>query len=317
MNLFAPMPAAATTQTMVSQTPPPTAAYTEAFNALQHKNARNAINMIKGAEGAEYNTLFGGGTFKSFDRHPDRVVKTKNYASAAAGAGQFMPNTWDAIKKKLRLTDFSPQSQDLGIIHLMQQRGVDPTQPMTRQMAAKLAPEWASIPTMSGKSYYGQPVKNWNQLMKFYNSKPSVENINLIKGGTQPKLKIPTVTKTEENKFWKSMSIFGNQSSQSPSNGLQIAQVFLDDQFNAIGNRQRKLSGELEKAGYDQTQFKKDDQIFKNIKNQWAPILKLIPALNEQSLIPNWSDKDKYGNKPNPKPIKGEDHMPLPGPFKV
>ena len=145
--------------------------------------------------------------------------------------------------------------------------------------------------------------------------KPSVKDINLIKGNSMDNFKVPTVTKTEQN--WNPLKIFGNQSSQSPSNGLQIAQVSLDDQFNAIGNRQRKLSGELEKAGYDQTQFKKDDQIFKNIKNQWAPILKLIPALNEQSLIPNWSDKDKYGNKPNPKPIKGEDHMPLPGPFKV
>ena len=34
------------------------------------------------------------------------------------------------------------------------------------------------------------------------------------------------------------------------------------------------------------------------------------------ALIPNHDDKDKYGNKPNPKPIKHEDFMPLPGPFK-
>ena len=184
------------------QAPPaPTAAYTKAFNALQHKRTKQALNMLGGAEGAEYNTLFGGGTFKGFDRHPDTVVKTKNYASAAAGKYQIMPDTDEMISKVLNLYDFSPQSQDIKAVYLMQQRGVDPTQPMTRQMAAKLSPEWASIPTMSGKSYYGQPVKTWNQLMKFYNSTPSIKNINLIKGGGEVELKIPEIiqTKPKEN----------------------------------------------------------------------------------------------------------------------
>jgi hypothetical protein len=45
-------------------------------------------------------------------------------------------------------------------------------------------------------------------------------------------------------------------------------------------------------------------------------IFNIFSKGGDQSLIPNWSDKDKYGNKPNPKPIKHEDFMPLPGPFK-
>ena len=66
------------------------------------------------------------------------------------------------------------------------------------------------------------------------------------------------------------------------SSPLTIAQgKSMDEQLNDIGDRQRKLSEELEKAGYDQTQFKKDDQKFKNIKKQWEPILKLIPAFNQ------------------------------------
>jgi len=36
-------------------------------------------------------------------------------------------------------------------------------------LAAKLAPEWASFPTLAGRSYYGQPVKKYARLQSFYN----------------------------------------------------------------------------------------------------------------------------------------------------
>jgi lysozyme len=39
---------------------------------------------------------------------------------------------------------------------------------MTPQLAAKLAPEWASFPTLRGRSYYGQPVKRFVNLQSFY-----------------------------------------------------------------------------------------------------------------------------------------------------
>ena len=35
---------------------------------------------------------------------------------------------------------------------------------------AKLAPEWASFPTWTGRSAYGQPVKSHQELASFYNS---------------------------------------------------------------------------------------------------------------------------------------------------
>ena len=40
---------------------------------------------------------------------------------------------------------------------------------MTPLLAAKLAPEWASFPTLRGRSYYGQPVKHFTNLKGFYN----------------------------------------------------------------------------------------------------------------------------------------------------
>jgi lysozyme len=39
---------------------------------------------------------------------------------------------------------------------------------LTAELAAKLAPEWASFPTMAGQSYYGQPVKRFDDLRRFY-----------------------------------------------------------------------------------------------------------------------------------------------------
>ena len=39
---------------------------------------------------------------------------------------------------------------------------------LTPQLLAKLAPEWASLPTLQAKSYYGQPVKKHQDLKAFY-----------------------------------------------------------------------------------------------------------------------------------------------------
>ena len=39
---------------------------------------------------------------------------------------------------------------------------------LTPLLTAKLAPEWASFPTLAGRSYYGQPVKTYSSLRSFY-----------------------------------------------------------------------------------------------------------------------------------------------------
>ena len=135
---------------------------------------RQWLNLISFAEGTwtsqgpKYNIMFGGGQFKDLSRHPDKVVRTPGYASAAAGAYQFMPGTWGGVSKKLGLRDFGPQAQDLAAIQLMRSRGVDPaTAPITPANVAKLAPEWASLPTLKGGSYYGQPSKSFSTLSNF------------------------------------------------------------------------------------------------------------------------------------------------------
>ena len=130
------------------------------------------LRVIRYAEGTAgpkgYSTMFGGGQFDPSKGHPDRIVKSGGYSSAAAGAYQFMPDTWRGVSSKLKLPDFSHGSQDLGALQLIRARGVNPDQPLTPQGLNKLAPEWASLPTLKGTSYYGQPVKAVKELLNIY-----------------------------------------------------------------------------------------------------------------------------------------------------
>ena len=140
---------------------------------------RAMLNTIRFAEGTwkggldlGYRVMFGGGLMPSMDRHPDRVIYSSRYASAAAGAYQFMPFTWDFVKRNLGIKGFGPEVQDQGALFLIERRkalkltdkGV-----MSPHLAAKLAPEWASFPTLRGRSYYGQPVKRFANLQGFFN----------------------------------------------------------------------------------------------------------------------------------------------------
>ena len=140
---------------------------------------RAMLNTIRFAEGTwkggldlGYRVMFGGGLMRSLDRHPNRVIYSSRYASAAAGAYQFMPFTWDLVKRSLGVRGFGPEVQDQGALFLIQRRkalSLTDTGVMTPIRAAKLAPEWASFPTLRGRSYYGQPVKRFTNLKGFYN----------------------------------------------------------------------------------------------------------------------------------------------------
>ncbi|WP_216903282.1 glycoside hydrolase family 104 protein [Synechococcus sp. CCY 9618] len=139
---------------------------------------RALLNTIRYAEGTwanghdvGYRILFGGSLFDSLDRHPNRVMRTARYASAAAGAYQFMPFTWTMVTRALGIADFQPESQDQAALFLVQRRGalqLADRGELTPGLAARLAPEWASFPTLAGRSFYGQPVKRFTDLRRFY-----------------------------------------------------------------------------------------------------------------------------------------------------
>lgn len=144
---------------------------------------RALLNTIRFAEGTwangeeiGYRIMFGGGLMPSLDRHPDRVIRSARYASAAAGAYQFMPPTWAMVTRALGFQPvgpqaFGPQVQDQAAIYLIQRRGalaLADRGVFSPELAHRLAPEWASFPTLAGRSFYGQPVKRFEDLRRFY-----------------------------------------------------------------------------------------------------------------------------------------------------
>ena len=131
---------------------------------------RYAEGTWKQGSGEGYHTLYGGGHFSSLARHP-QIVVVKRYRSAAAGAYQFLPGTWREASARLQLDSFRPENQDQAALWLVDRRGVLDTidhQGLTRQAMAVLAKEWASFPTLSGRSAYGQPVKRASELERFF-----------------------------------------------------------------------------------------------------------------------------------------------------
>lgn len=156
-----------------------------------------ALRALKAAEGTlkyknPYNTVFGGGSIPITQMTAQELMNTQMTdmlprrlgggkapwpkGSVAAGAYQFMPNTLKQLMSMgvLRPNDrMSQDTQDRAAWALMQRRGVNlqqlKTQGLSRGILNTLSPEWASLPTSSGKSYYGQPVKPADFLQKVYN----------------------------------------------------------------------------------------------------------------------------------------------------
>lgn len=173
--------------TQPSQKPAPAARPRSIATAQEGSGARFSItperrallNTIRFAEGTwkqgqlvGYRVLYGGGTFSNLQRHPEIEVR-RRYTSAAAGAYQFLPGTWKSIAAQLNLPDFGPSSQDQAALLLVERRGAlsrFDREGLSAEVLARLAPEWSSLPTQSGGSFYGQPVKSLNELQRFYQS---------------------------------------------------------------------------------------------------------------------------------------------------
>jgi len=153
---------------------------------------RAMLDTIAFAEGADYDVMFTGKRFDSTKgwQHPRAVQKSPGYASDAAGRYQFLSTTWDEVAGQLGLKDFSPRSQDIAALRLMERRGVDlgalAAGDPTADTFAKLAPEWASLPTKAGKSAYGQPVKGLDKLMGRYRQSLSASGAPPTAGATFP-----------------------------------------------------------------------------------------------------------------------------------
>lgn len=142
---------------------------TKYLDLLGNENCRAFLALIRRCEGANYNTLFGGGTFSGWADHPrqkiTRPLGGRAITSSAAGAYQFLARTWDDCKAATGLPDFSPASQDLGALWLINRREAlqDVVAGNWRAAIGKCNKEWASLPG----SPYGQPTRSMDYCLAF------------------------------------------------------------------------------------------------------------------------------------------------------
>lgn len=133
-------------------------------------NRRAFLDMIAWAEGTAgddgYRTLFGGGTFGSFADHPRIYVPFRSTSSSAAGRYQILARTWDGVRTKLGLPDFSPPSQDAAALELIRERGAlnDVDAGRVAGAIAKVRKVWASLPGAG----YNQPERGLVALLGVY-----------------------------------------------------------------------------------------------------------------------------------------------------
>lgn len=163
--------------------------FDKAKKSALNDNVQAFLAMIRYSENKaakydidRYRTLYGGSYFNSFTDHPYisgewRGAKlSENYCkgaglssgciTTAAGGYQFIASTWKSMRDKLGLKDFSPESQDLAAIALINQRGalaLVESGEFTKAIE-KLKVEWASLPG----SNVGQPTNSFLALKQVY-----------------------------------------------------------------------------------------------------------------------------------------------------
>ncbi|RQQ65598.1 muramidase [Burkholderia stagnalis] len=134
--------------------------FTSVAASVADTNVQAFLTLIRTGEGTTgpngYRTLFGGGTFDSYARHPNIAVTRGALTSTAAGAYQILYRTWLEISAAYGLTDFSPASQDTAAVALIKRRGAlaDVIAGRFDSAIVKCNKEWASLPG----SPYGQPT---------------------------------------------------------------------------------------------------------------------------------------------------------------
>jgi len=120
---------------------------------MNNKNVQAFLALIKQYESkGRYNVIVGGSLFNDYSKHPNKLIPLningRVVKSTAAGAYQFIYRTWDSIRNKLKLPDFSPASQDIAAVELLSQIGAyDDIIAGRFNSALKLASgQWASLP---------------------------------------------------------------------------------------------------------------------------------------------------------------------------
>ena len=82
---------------------------------------RSILGQIRvNQSNGKYNILFGGESFEDFVTFPVWSGRRwHGHLTHAAGAYQFEPATWAWVAEQAGLSDFTPESQDIGALWLL------------------------------------------------------------------------------------------------------------------------------------------------------------------------------------------------------
>lgn len=149
-------------------------------------NVRRFLDFLGRAEGADYNTVVGGGRFADFTRHPKTVgLTTKEGPSTAAGKYQITGTTYDDVAPKLGIRDFSPDSQDRIAVELIRRNGAleDVRKGDFQSAINKLGGTWASLPS----SPYSQSKRSQEWVQKELGQPYTFQNFGPVRSNIDPK----------------------------------------------------------------------------------------------------------------------------------
>jgi len=133
--------------------------------ALKNPNVRAMLDTIGQAEGAKYNTRYGGGTFDDYSKHPalDQQRQTPS------GKYQITAQSYKDVSGRLGLTDFSPHTQDIMAVQKLVDRGAidDIKSGKIDTALPKISHEWSSLPTGPNNigAYGEQTPKSYDEVM--------------------------------------------------------------------------------------------------------------------------------------------------------
>jgi muramidase (phage lysozyme) len=128
------------------------------------------LYMLKMGESSNrYNVIYGGQTFSDYSQHPDirvPIPSRPGWYSTAAGAYQFIFNTWNTVAGEAGVSDFTPASQDAGAVQYLTNLGA-----MPYIEAGDVAGACAQInPNPNSPIFQSLVVRSQSQLQAWYAS---------------------------------------------------------------------------------------------------------------------------------------------------
>ena len=142
------------------------------------KNMKAFLDMLAYSEGTDnerqktnnhgYDVIVGGSLFTDYSDHPRKLISLPKLGikSTAAGRYQVLAKFYDAYKKQLRLSDFSPASQDAIAMQLIREckATADIEAGRIADAIHKCRSRWASLPGAG----YGQHEQKLDKLIQVY-----------------------------------------------------------------------------------------------------------------------------------------------------